>query len=193
MSSAVAVSVSTEKVGQRIYVTGNTFPIKSQLKSAGCHWDGDRKQWWIGAAKASQIASIVGKLDGKSVAPDKKELADRPCTGKVKYKGRDYYVIGRSEKTGNLWLTVLDCSIDFWAAEGECLWVKRYQARERWDGRRGNGTVTVHQTVGGIRDFIAKSKRDDATVKSGEVPSGWCVDLEDGCLKPRNECDMPAD
>lgn len=188
----MTLSVTTEKVGARIYVAGNTFSIKSQLKSAGCHWDGERKQWWIGAAKASQIESIVGGLDGKTVDPDKEELADRPCTGKVEYKGRTYYVIGRSEKTGKLWLTVLDCKIDFWAAESECNWVKRYQEREE-RGAYGKSTGRYsHQTLGGIRRFIEKSKRDESTVKNGGVPDGWCVDLEDGCLKTRAQCDMPS-
>lgn len=183
----MTVQISTEKVGARIYVVGNTFAVKSQLKDAGCHWDGDRKQWWIGAAKAAAIASLVGSVDGKEIKPGKEELGDRPCTGKVEYKGRIYFVIGRSEKTGKLWLTVLDCSIDFWTAESECKWVKRYQARE--DYRTGRD---VHQTVGGIRRFIEKSKRDDAAIKSGCTPDGWCLDHEDGCIKPRHECDMPA-
>lgn len=184
----MTITIATEKVGSRIYVCGNTFAIKSQLKDAGCHWDGDRKQWWIGAAKAASIASIVGQLYGKTIEPAKSELADRPCTGKVEYKGRTYYVIGHSEKTAKLWLTVLDCSIDFWAAVSECKIIKRYESRE--DYRTGR---TAHQTVGGIRRFIDKSKRDEATVKSGEMPDGWCIDLEDGCAKPRHQCDMPSE
>jgi hypothetical protein len=171
----MTITVKTEKVGTRIYVVGNTYAIKGQLKSAGCHWDGERKQWWIGAAKANQIESIVGRLDGAKVEPSKSELADRPCTGKVEYKGRSYYVIGRSEKTGKLWLTVLDCSIDFWAAEFACKWVKRYEAREQWDGRRYSGrTETVYQTVAKIRAFIERSKSNDAAKQNGTAETKRC-------------------
>lgn len=70
-------NLSTEKVGSRIYVMGNTYPVRERLKRAGCHWDGDRQQWWIGAAKAAAIEAIVGKLDQQlggeySICPPKK-------------------------------------------------------------------------------------------------------------------------
>lgn len=188
----MTVQLTTEKVGTRIYVCGNSYAVKDRLKSAGCHWDGDRKQWWIGAAKADAIASIVGNLDGKEVKQDKSELANRRCEGKVEYKGKAYYVIGVSEKTGKLWLTVLDCSIDFWAAETACKWIKRYGSTERWAGY-GRGTVEEYQTVAKISRFIAKSKQERETLKSGRIPAGWCRDMEDGCIKPRHECDMPED
>lgn len=156
----MTITVATERVGSRIYITGNTFAIKAQLKSAGCHWDGDRKQWWIGVAKLAAIESLIGGLNGKDVTPNKQDLSDRPCSGKVEYKGRTYFVIGRSEKTSKLWLTVLDCSIDFWAAEDQCRWVKTYSPRE-FRGR------TEQQTVGKLRRFIEESKQAIAGGYSG--------------------------
>ncbi len=191
----MTVQVSLDHVGARVYVVGNTFAIKAQLKEAGCHWDTDRKQWWIGIAKRDSIASIVGESDGKEIKTSKEELADRPCSGKVEYKGRTYYVIGQSDKTGKLWLTVLDCSIDFWALTSDCKWVKRYQSRQEWDGRRYSGkTVEVHQTVGKIRRFIESEK---TAVKSGAERCCECGktgdlvrDLEDGMMKHRHCCDM---
>lgn len=182
------LQISTETVGARVYVTGNTFAIKNELKAAGCHWDGDRKQWWIGKAKQADIAAIVGKLDGKE-AP-KQDLADSRVYAKVSYKGRTYFVI--AEGTERVRLTVLDGSIDFWAVKAECNLIREYQGREVWDGRRGNGTVTRYTTLGSLRAFITQRKADEKTVQSGEIPVGWCVDLEDGCVKPRHECDMPA-
>lgn len=145
----MTINVSTQKVGRRIYVTGNTYAIKGELKAAGCSWDANRKQWWIGSTKAKQIEAIVGRLDGKDATPSKQDLADHRCDGKVKYKGRMYFVIGRSQKTGKLWLTVLDCSIDFWAAESDCVWVKHYS---------NDSDYRDHQTVGKIRRFIERNK-----------------------------------
>lgn len=190
----MTVTLSTEKVGRRVYVIGNTFPIKSRLKEAGCKFDPDRKQWWIGSTKADKIERIVGKLDGQEVEQDKSELSDRRCDGKVEYKGRTYYVIGRSDRKGKLWLTVLDCSIDFWAAESECRWVKRYQPQQRWGGY-GRGQVEVYQTVGRIRDFVEQEKRARSRNepvcgecgKSGELVD----DLEDGVPKHPRCCDIP--
>lgn len=188
--------MSIQAVGSRLYVTGNTYSIKDQLKSIGCHWDADRKQWWIGKAKQAELAKIVdgnsgSQSSGGYVAPTADELSEKPCSGQVEYKGRKYYVVGQSSKTGKLLLTVLDCSISFWAEGAECKWVKRYEARKR-TYNYGRNRETVHQTVGSIRRFIERSKREEKQLASGEIPAGYCLDLEDGMIKRRSECDMPA-
>lgn len=185
---AATIQIGTEKLGTRVYVTGNTYPIKAELKSAGCHWDGDRKLWWIGAAKAESIAAIVGGMNGKE-AP-KEDLDGKRIYAKVSYKGRNYYVI--AEGTEKVRLTVLDGSIDFWADRGLCELVKRYEVRTRFGGY-GRGQVEVYQTLGSMRRFIAESRQADKQIAAGEIPDGYCVDNEDGMVKRRSECDMPAD
>lgn len=182
------MSIQTEKVGTRIYVTGNTYSVKDQLKQAGCHWDGERKQWWIGPTKAEAIASLVSGIVAAPASP--KNLDDCRVYAKVSYKGRQYYVIG--ESADRCRLTVLDGSIDFWCDKSACDLIKEYQPRQVWDGRRYSGkTVTRYTTLGGIRDFIAQSRRDEKEIASGEVPHGYAVDLEDGGVKRISECDMP--
>ena len=180
-------------VGSRLYVSGNTYPIKDQLKSIGCHWDGERRQWWVGKAKQSELESIVnsgGSVQAESsasgyVEPTPEELGSKPCTAKVKYKGRMYFVVCESH-SGKLLLTVLDCSMSFWALRTDCDLVKRYEPRQSY------GRGVVHQTVRSIRLFIEKSQRDQESIRSGKVPAGYCVDMEDGMLKRRSECDMPS-
>ncbi len=176
------------EVGKRLYVTGNTYAIKDQLKSIGCHWDADRKQWWIGKAKQADLQKIVDGNSGASqssggyVAPTAEELSQKPCSGQVEYKGRKYYVVGQSSKTSKLLLTVLDCSISFWAAQSDCRWVKRYEARER-TYNYGRYTETVHQTVGGIRKFIERSKHDRSDQSSSpSTDHSW---RGNGCLQCR--------
>lgn len=187
MSNAT-LSIGTETVGARVYVTGNTYAVKSDLKSAGCHWDGDRKQWWIGKAKLSAIESIVSGL--ASTPAPKEDISTKRIYAQVEYKGRRYYVI--AEGSDRCRLTVLDGSIDFWAVMADCNLIKEYPGRQVWDGRRGSGTVTRYTTLGSLRDFIAQRKSDEKTVASGEIPDGWCLDHEDGVIKPRHECDIPA-
>lgn len=149
------LSIGTEKVGTRVYVTGNTYAVKSALKDAGCHWDGDRKQWWIGAVKADAISKIVGGLaDGP--AP-KEDMHAKNVYAKVEYKGRQYYVIARSDKTSKFWLTVLDGSIDFWAAMSDCKVVKTYQGRENYRSGR-----VEYQTLGSMHRYVQG-------LKSGEI------------------------
>ena len=171
------MTVTIEKQGRRFYVRGNTFAIKDKLKSAGCKWDAEARCWYTGKKEiADKLAGTEIKTE--FVKPTKEELAEKPCTGKVEYKGRQYYVVGRS-KTGKLWLTVLDCSIDFWAAESDCKWTKHYAGRE--DFRSGR---VEHQTVGGIRRFIereksAKADGFDSSRQQHAVHSGRC--MASGC------------
>jgi hypothetical protein len=45
----------------RTYIEGNTYPVKEQLKEAGCRWDKDRRSWYAETAEvAAKAAAIVG-------------------------------------------------------------------------------------------------------------------------------------
>lgn len=143
-----------EQVGSRCYVTGDSFKIKDKLKSVGCHFDPQRKQWWIGTAKRDVLESVVSNPESvpeKSETEKQEELSRRPCTAKAEYKGRTYFVIGSSQRTGKFHLTVMDCSINFWAPMSEVTIVKRYEPR-RVRGQE------IPQTIAGIRRFIAQQQ-----------------------------------
>lgn len=171
----MAMTFGTEKVGRRIYVTGNTFPIKDKLSG-------------IGTSKADALYALLNSLEGKE-AP-KEDLSNKRLFGKVNYKGRNYYVI--AEGQDRLRLTVLDGSIDFWADRSLCELVKRYEVRTRFGGY-GRGQVEMYTTLASIREFISESKQADKQIAAGEIPEGYCVDLEDGGVKRRSECDIPQD
>ena len=40
-------------------ITGNTYPVKDQLKSLGARWNADEKGWMISDEKAEQARKIV--------------------------------------------------------------------------------------------------------------------------------------
>jgi len=42
-----------------VAVTGNTYPVKEQLKTLGARWNGDLKAWMVSPEKAEQAKSIV--------------------------------------------------------------------------------------------------------------------------------------
>ncbi len=191
--------IAIEKVGTRLYLTGDTFAVKDRIKSIGGHWDGDRRAWWVGTAKATEAQKLI---DGLAVAPTadakpaKQDPSDIRLTGKGRYKGREYFA-GSVTRDGTKvrLLTLPDAKgefLDFWAPCSEVEQTKTYQPREV---RRGYGrhTETVYTTLGSIADFVRKSRRTDAEIKEGRIPEGYCVDLEDGAVKRRSECDMPSD
>jgi len=55
-----------EKVGARLYFVGSPFAAKAAIKDLGGHWDPDRRQWWIGAAKRESAEALVAELNGTS-------------------------------------------------------------------------------------------------------------------------------
>lgn len=42
-----------------VAISGNTYPVKEQLKALGAHWNPDRKVWMVAADKAEQAKALV--------------------------------------------------------------------------------------------------------------------------------------
>jgi hypothetical protein len=47
------------KVGEMVAVTGNTYPVKEQLKKLGAKWDAESKCWMVPFHSAAQAKAIV--------------------------------------------------------------------------------------------------------------------------------------
>ncbi len=191
------MSVKLQYEGRRIYFVGNTYPIKDKIKSMGGHWDSDRKMWWIGSQAKGDAQKLVESSESSDAYVPIPITEKSRVYRKVRYVGKSgkpstFYVVAES-RSGKFRLTTLDRSIDFWADANACETLKVYRPRELWNGRRGGGTVEVYTTLGGIADFIAESKAADKEIAAGHIPDGYCVDLEDGVVKRRSECDIPAD
>lgn len=156
-------NITLQAEGRRIYVAGNSFPIKDAIKSAGGHWDGGRKQWWIGAGKKEEIERAISATEApvtqdgeraKETASDETQIR-----GKATYKGKTYFMMCESRDGESAKLTTLDGKIVFWAKrENGMEVIKRYEAREE-RGNYGRGTGRYRfQTLGSIRSFIANKR-----------------------------------
>jgi hypothetical protein len=185
------MAVTIERSGARVYFTGDTFSVKDRIKQMGGHWDGDRRAWWVGATKAEEAQALVASLTATPNLPrTKQDPSEIRLTGKGRYKGREYYA-GSMTRDGLKvrLLTLPDAKggyLDFWALCSEVEQTKTYHPRE-YRGR------TQYTTLGGIAAFIRESREADRQIAAGEIPDGYCVDNEDGMVKRRSECDMPAD
>lgn len=42
-----------------IAITGNTYPVKDQLKALGARWNADARAWMVSPAKADEARAIV--------------------------------------------------------------------------------------------------------------------------------------
>ena len=57
----------------KVAITGNTYPIKDQIKALGGKWDADQRAWMVPANKAEEAKALVAnapkeekaKSDGK--------------------------------------------------------------------------------------------------------------------------------
>ncbi len=110
--------------GRRYYIEGDTYSIRDQLRSAGCHWDAGRKAWWTGDRATAERFASVSPEKKKNENPGEIELV-----GKAKYKGHTYYIrwMGTTSRgTQAARLVSLDGSLDFWADLTQISIVKRY-------------------------------------------------------------------
>lgn len=125
---------------------------------------------------------------------------------KVEYKGRQYYVIAETKTQATATeapqplrcrLTTLDGMTPFWVDCTACNLLRRYEGKQRWDGRRYSGrTVTVYPTIGSLKEFRDEQRSGEkagvpACVACGKRSESLVHDLEDGMMKCRSCCDIP--
>ncbi len=164
----MAQRITSEKAGQRIYLVGNTFPLKDRIKQLGGHWDGERKQWWLSSRKAKEAEALLAEVNAAEspVHPLGEDADQVRLVGKATYKGRTYYVRALTLDGTRCRLTTLDQSLDFWAGLGDgadqAQIVKRYQPREE-RGMYGRPTGRMqYTTLGSIQRFLEREKAAEA-------------------------------
>lgn len=47
------------QTSSRITISGNTYPVKDQIKALGGRWDADRKVWTVPADRAAEAQALV--------------------------------------------------------------------------------------------------------------------------------------
>lgn len=73
-----------------VLITGNTFPVKDQLKALGGRWDAESKGWRVPADKAVEAQEIAGP---KTTTNTRKGYSYPPRffpTGRIVRDWRDY-------------------------------------------------------------------------------------------------------
>ena len=56
-------------MSQTVAITGNTYPVKDQIKALGGRWNPDQKAWMVPADKADQARSLVTGAPQSSSKP----------------------------------------------------------------------------------------------------------------------------
>lgn len=162
------ITLVTEKA--RIYFADSPFSAKDAIKGIGAKWDADRKQWWVGKAKAAEAAALVAQLAGGAAAPTAPTAPGEAAVvaARVTYKGKSYFLAGRVEKGrthyddrvegvssrdgSKVLLYSRDGGLEFWANRAEATVEKRYDRP---------------QTIGGLARFAERAKAEVAPDNEG--------------------------
>jgi hypothetical protein len=80
----------TNLLSEATPITGNTYPVKDQLKAAGCRWDQAQRCWMAGTAEiAAKAAKIMGRQPSPSAQPASGPTTPRPTMVPVWHQWRD--------------------------------------------------------------------------------------------------------
>jgi hypothetical protein len=194
----MANGITIQSEGRRHYLIGNTYPLKDQIRGAGCKWDGDRKAWWTGKRDvAEQLAGAAAGSASTETTPSSEPKRDAPgdagiVAGKATYKGKSYYVAGRidrgrthyddrveavSSRDGSrLLLLFRDGSSQFWADRAGVQVVKSYDRP---------------QTIGRLKRFADEAKQARAQGNDDGIPDGRryeCPECGDMVVRGQGSC-----
>jgi len=171
------MNIQIQEEGARLYIAGNSFPIKDSIKAAGGHWDADRKQWWVGKVKKETIEKAIEKASAApEVGPESK------VKGKVEYKGKKYYVLATAKDGQSYKVCTLDASLVFWCkVENGAKLVKTYGREVGFRGyssyARARQNDIEYPTLKSIAEFIKDAP--DRQVREANAPTKVC--WECGC------------
>lgn len=156
-------NLSLQQIGQRIYLVGDTYPHRSAIKGLGGHWDGDRRQWWVGVAKRAEIEQAIASAPAPSAAPasapmdaprqDKTPDRGAPVKARATYKGKDYYVLAETRDGAKRLLAARNGQFQFWAAANLTHITKEYGRESYRSGR------LEYPTLGGMIDRAEQWQR----------------------------------
>lgn len=157
------ITIQTE--GRRSYIAGDTYPHRDAIRNLGAHWDAARKMWWTAkreaaAQLAAQINQAPAAAQSQSGNKTPRDGLDSVVAGRVEYKGKTYYLAGRTERGDTHWddsvravqtqdgakvlLYFRDGSSQFWAPREQVRMVKSYDRP---------------QTIRGLREYAARAKQ----------------------------------
>lgn len=182
--------ITLEAQGRRIYVRGNTFPIKDSLRAVGAKWDPEAKAWWAGSGKRGDLEALVAKIGTRSAEGEREAPGDgATVAGRATYKGKTYYVAGRLERGrthyedrvrsiesrdgSRVLLHFRDGSRSFWAARAEVDVQRRYERPT---------------TIRGLRRFAEQRRAEErgeakcpVCAKHCTCGTSFCHHHYDGC------------
>lgn len=127
------MAATLTKIGRRWYIEGTPYEMRGILKSGGLKWDPARRAWWTGKkAVAEETFEKVQQAQQKRWDEQRDEtipLDAEVIKGRVKYKGRTYYLLAERRDGTSVKLSFRDGSRVFWTRKDTPFMIlKRYRS-----------------------------------------------------------------
>lgn len=201
------MTISIDQQGRRFYLRGNTYPVKDQLRSAGCKWDPDAKCWYTGKREvAEQLVSQLQQSPTPSAETTSSSAAsnapgsggrqepgdDAVVAGRAAYKGKTYYVAGRVDRGRTHWNDRVSAVTTSDGAK--TLLYSRDGKLQFWAARDLVSVTKSYdkpQTIGKLRRFAEKAKEAREQGNEDGIADGQryeCAECGDYVTRGQGSC-----
>jgi hypothetical protein len=200
MQYRISMTISIAQQGRRFYFCGNTYPVKDQLRNAGCKWDAGTKCWYTGKRElAEQLAEQFQGTIPTPAASNGPATADRTApgddaivSGRATYKGKSYYVAGRVDRGR----THYDDHVHAVTTRdgAKTLLYSRDGKLQFWAGRElvaVNKSYDRPQTIGKMRRFAEKAREARNQGYEDGIADGQyyeCEECGDRAVRGQGSC-----
>lgn len=113
-AASTSRTITLTRDGRRTYIGGDTMAVRGVLKDGGCHWDADRKAWWIGDHATAETLAELARTAPAEQAPKRRitncvgcggaldrfaqqrgfRFCSKDCANDVKLGGQSGYING---------------------------------------------------------------------------------------------------
>lgn len=113
------MSLALEQVERRLYLRGDTYPLRERIRAAGGRWDPARRAWFLALAQRELAELLVSRTfvgDDQEQGPAVR-ASELAVLGRARYEGRVYFLLEEQlqEPRPAVRLAYRDGSRAFWA------------------------------------------------------------------------------
>lgn len=167
------MTISTSTEGRRTYIVGATYPHRDALRSAGAHWDGSRKAWWLGQRDEAQaLVARLSQSEPVTAAANSGPGDDAVVAARATYRGSSCYIAGRATRQGRRVGVSQVASSD----GSRVLLYSRDGERQWWGAPSDVDTVRrydIPQTIGGLRRYAERARAAGGSEILAARRRGW--------------------
>ena len=153
----LSASASMVPKGRRVYIYGNTYAFRDDLKRLGAKWDPGERAWWLSSAKATRHQDELERLLGL-VSEPRATRKQVEYLRKLNIMANGFYDVDTFPKLSQAEAAKM---IDTLKVEVDRIQQKRWKELDDWKRQQKNphGPTTRRPTTRQIEYALTLSKR----------------------------------